>query len=338
MRALVLGAYGAVGTLVVGELLSCGVDVLAAGRDQRLLDVLPASARKVHLDIRDQRAYQQAATRADVVVNCSGLEDVDLARGALLAGASFTDISATTRYLDQLEALHELAQRARRTVLLDVGLTPGLTNLLVADLPRPRGRVEITVLLGVGDAHGAAARAWTFNQLGHDFPDTTGAAPRVRSFTAPRLVELPDFGWRRAYRVDFPEQHVLSRELGVPVVHRLCFDIRLAGPVLTALTRVPGAARLLTRLDRYLPHRLPGSDRWVAQAWCDGNARRASGRSQSLATALVAAAATMRLGSTVPGAWHLHEVSRLGELSHRLAVGGVTLSAGCSPVVSVPGG
>lgn len=331
MKALVLGAYGAVGTLVVDELLSCGVDVLAAGRDQRRLDVLPASAHRVHLDIRDERAYQQAAARADVVVNCSGLEDVDLARGALIAGASFTDISANVRYLDELKTLHDLARRARRTVLIDVGLTPGLTNLLVADLPRPRGRVEITVLLGVGDSHGAAARRWTFNQLGHDFPDTTGARATVRSFTAPRRVELPHFGWRSAYRVDFPEQHVLTRELGVPVVHRLCFDVRLAGPVLTALTRVPGAARLLSGLDRYLPHRLPGTDRWVAQAWCDGNARRASGRSQSSATALVTAAATLRLATTVPGVWHLHEVSRLCELSHRLAVGGITLSTGRPP-------
>ncbi|OJF10566.1 saccharopine dehydrogenase NADP-binding domain-containing protein [Couchioplanes caeruleus] len=295
MRVLVLGGYGAVGARVVAELRRRGDEPIVAGRD-------PQRAERV-VDLADPAALRAAAAGAEVVVNAAGHEDPAIAQEVTDAGAAFVDVTATTAYVAALQRL-----RPRRPILASVGLAPGLTNLLAAAAHAAApGPVEIAVLLGAGERHGAAATAWSYRLLGRRFADASGGP--VRNYSRPRRFDLPGHGRRRLYRTDFSDQHVLTRDLGAPVRTYFGLDSTLATTALAGLTWLPGAAHAPRGLH------FPGGDGWVALArTAAGGLRWATGRGQSQATAVIAAAAAHIAAGLPPGVHHLHQVTTLADL------------------------
>ena len=296
MRALVLGGYGAVGARIVAQLRAGGSVALAGGRD-------PARADRV-IDIADASTLRAALSDIDVVVNAAGAEDPDLATLITDHGAALVDITASSGYVAALERLDP-----RRPVLLSVGLAPGLTNLLAAAVHAAApGPVDLAVLLGAGERHGAAAVAWSYGLLGRRFRDP-GTGGLVRNYSQPRQLDLPGQGRRRLYRADFSDQHVLTRDLQVPVRTYVGLDSRLATAALAALTWIPGAASAPRGLH------LPGSDRWLVLARArDGTSRWATGRGQSHATAVLAVTAARAVTGLTAGVHHLHQVLTLADV------------------------
>lgn len=294
MRALVLGGYGAVGAETVAELRSAGDTAFAAGRD-------PSRADRV-VDLTSRSSYQSALGDIDVVINAAGLEDPQLADLATEAGATFVEVSATTKYIAALGLLKPAA-----AVLVNVGLAPGLSNLLAADVRATSpGPVDIAVLLGAGEKHGAAAIDWTYRLLGRHFPDTQHTGRTVRNYTQPSRFQLPGYGRRSLFRTDFSDQHTLTRDLGVPVRTYLGMDSRLVTASLAALTWVPGGSRLPRGIQ------LPGSTRWLILARApDGATRWAHGLGQSHATAVMAVTAAHAATALPAGVHHLHQVLTL---------------------------
>jgi len=282
---LVLGGYGAVGARIVAQLRADGDAAVAAGRD-------PARADRV-VNLADASTLQAALSGVDVVVSAAGVEDPAVAALITDHGAAFVDITASTGYVAALERLGP-----PRPVLLSVGLAPGLTNLLAAAVHAAApGPVDLAVFPGAGERHGAAAVAWTYRLLGRRFGDP-GTGGQVRNYTQPRRFNLPGQGRRRLYRADFCDQHVLTRDLGVPVRTYFGVDSRLATAALAALTWIPGASRAPRRLP------LPGGDRWLVLARAeDGTSRWASGQVEAHATAVLAA-----------GVHHLHQVLTLADV------------------------
>jgi hypothetical protein len=297
VRALVLGGYGAVGAEVVSELRAGGDDGLVAGRD-------PARADQV-VDLRQPGAatYRTAVASVDVVVNAAGIEDPALAAIAAEHGAAFVDITATSAYVAALERL-----RPPRPVLVSVGLAPGLTSLLAAAVHDTEpGPIDLALLVGAGERHGAAATAWSYGLLGTRFQDPDGRL--VRNYTRPRRFALPGQGRRRLYRADFSDQHALSRDLAVPVRTYFGVDSRLATALLAGLTWIPGASRAPQGLH------LPGTDRWLALARAAGGSTRwAAGRGQSHATAVMTAVAARVVVRLPAAVHHLHRVLTLADV------------------------
>lgn len=298
ISALVLGGYGAVGARIVAQLRASGEVAFAAGRDaaraDRVIDLRQASAGTLRAALAD----------VDVVVNAAGLEDPSLVAWLAGHGVAVVDITATTGYVAALERL-DLPQ----PVLLSVGLAPGLTNLLATAVHATApGPVDLAVLLGAGERHGAAAAAWSYGLLARRFPDP-GTGSLVRNYTRPRPFDLPGHGRRWLYRADFSDQHTLTRDLGVPVRTYFGLDSRLATTALATLTWVPGASQAPQGLH------LPGTDRWLALArGRDGTTRWASGRVQSHATAVLAAIAARVVARLPPGVHHLHDVLTLADV------------------------
>ncbi|MGW0251816.1 saccharopine dehydrogenase NADP-binding domain-containing protein [Nocardia goodfellowii] len=295
MRVLVLGGYGAVGRHLVPRLRAAGDTVVVAGRDPARADLV--------LDLNDPQSYRSALGKVDVVVNASGTEDVQPARLAGAAGAAFIDITANAEYVARLRDT-ELAG----PVIVDVGLAPGLTNLLaVAVHAQTNGPIDLAVLLGAGEQHGVAATAWTYGLLGREFRADDG---NIRNFSRPKIFRLPGHGRRRMYRADFSDQHTLTRELGVPVHTYFAVDSRLATVGLAALTWLPGAAHMPRGLH------FPGTDQWMVLARPDsGPARWARGRNQSRATALLAVEAVRRARNCGAGVRPLHQLMTLSDLA-----------------------
>ena len=313
--ALVLGGSGAVGRALTGLLADAGVSVFAASR--RPSADFAAGSRFVRLDVRDTAALAEAVDAAHVVVDASGLDDESVAATVVAAGAHLVDLSAGTAHLAALRRHALPALDKQVTVLIGVGLAPGLTNLLAAEVHArsPRGGVELSVVLGLGEQHGPAATAWMLTQL--------AAAPRH----PPRRADLPaGFGRRTLRWVDFAEQHVLTEDLGVPVVARCALEPPLLATVTAMAARVPALRRLLVS-SAGVASRLTGRDRWLAAAQvADGPTGWVTGRGQSTGTAVVAAWAVHQLlGGNLPsGAYDLHQLTDLETLSPWLHRHGIT--------------
>lgn len=293
---LVLGGYGAVGHHVMTQLRQGGDTAVAAGRDTARAD------RPVDLTETGLRSYRAALAGIDVVVNASGVENPRLAELAAQQGAAFVDITATTSYIAALERLDP-----PQPVLVSVGLVPGLTNLLATAVHHiTPGPVDLAVLLGAGERHGAAATEWTYRLLGKHFHDH---GTQVRNFTRPDVFNLPGHGRRRLYRLDFSDQHTLSRDLDVRVRTHFALDSRLATAALATLTWLPGGNRTPRGLH------LPGSEDWLLLArGHNGAVRWAKGRNQSHGTAVMTAAAARMATALPPGTHHLHHILTLHEL------------------------
>eukprot|EP01133_Synstelium_polycarpum_P022813 gene22813-27363_t len=146
-KVLVLGGYGAVGIPLMKQLAKVPeISAYSAGRDPARADVV--------VDLKEPGAYSTVVRDFDVVVNASGFEDVRLADEAVRGGAAFVDVTATSNYCEELEAVDG-------PVLMGVGLAPGLTSVLAAEAHRlGGGPVDIVIGLGGGELHGPAATAW----------------------------------------------------------------------------------------------------------------------------------------------------------------------------------
>lgn len=332
-RVLVLGGYGAVGEHVSRRLADLGVEVVVGGRRresaQRLADEL-INGSPVVVDAATPTAVRAAAEPVEAVVNCSGLESVELVGAVVAGGAHLVDVSADYRYQWAVKQRAGAIRKTGREVLFSVGLTPGLTNLLAAKVAADfrSGPIELVAVLGAGEDHGRAARDWLYGLMGRDFADTGLQGRLVRNFTGRERRRIPGIGPCWVYRVDLSDQHVLSADLERPVTTRLGMDSRLVTGLM-ALGRFTGAGRVLQALEPLMA-RLPlGSDRWVVAAGRPGQIERwATGRNESRGTGVVAALATVRLlDGAMAGVTHLHRRTSLDALAPQLKRYGVEVDA-----------
>ncbi|MGW3859227.1 hypothetical protein [Micromonospora arida] len=298
MRVLVIGGYGATGSRITALLKAAGDVVFTAGRDTARADRV--------LDLRhlDTATVGAAVSDVEVVINATGAEDPRVAMAFLDHGVGFVDITATTGYVADLERLH-----SRAPLVLSVGLAPGLTNLLAAAVHRDvPGAVDVALVLGTGEEYGPASVGWSAGLLGARFTDPA-TATAVLNYTRPQRFRLPGLGNRQLLRVDFSDQHTLTRDLAVPVRTYFGLRSRIATAALGVMTRTPGSATLARRLH------LPGDDRWLALArGADGTIRWATGRPQAHATAAIAAFAARIAPRLEPGIHHLHQIATLDDI------------------------
>lgn len=278
MRALLLGARGAVGVVVRRELERAGHEVTPASRG--------ASGRG-RVDLQgDLSPVADLAVEHDVVVNASGVERIGLA-GAT-AARPLVDISATGAYLEKLR------NAAGGPVVLGAGLVPGLSTILVRALTSETAvrDIDVLVMLGAGERHGPAAVAWTAGLVGVDVhrPPEGG---RVRNFRDSVRALGPDGRSRRYLRADFPD-HVLRGDAHGAIRSYLT----LGSAALTASLALVGRMPALRGALAAAPH--VGSDAWhiVVRDRRTGQQRTAAGRGQSEATGRLTALAAERIVST----------------------------------------
>ncbi|MEU6485104.1 saccharopine dehydrogenase [Streptomyces sp. NPDC046887] len=316
-RVLVVGGHGAVGSAVVAALDGwLPGRVLAGGR-----------GRGVRVDVTDPEAFGrtlgelgEGPAPLGAVVMCVEPPDSGAARACLERGVGVVDVGATPALLDGVAGLDGVARRAGATAVLSVGVAPGLTNLLARRAHEAVGgaeRIDLTVLLGAGERHGADAVRWTVE----------GLAEPVTA--APGRYALPGYGRRAAHPFPFADQYVLRRTLGVPeVTTRLALDSRALTAALftlrrTGAARPPAVRRLLTALFRRVH---TGGDGFALRAEAVRGEQRVAlalaGRVQSRVTGLVAAHAARALldGALPSGVHHLEGLPALADLPERLGL------------------
>ncbi|MGD8494954.1 MAG: saccharopine dehydrogenase C-terminal domain-containing protein [Gemmatimonadales bacterium] len=97
---------------------------------------LPADDRlhRVALDFTDERATRELMEQHDVVMSAAPYYfNETLARLAIEAGCDYTDLGGNTEILFAQLEMSDAAQRAGCTLIPDVGLAPGLVNVLAVE-------------------------------------------------------------------------------------------------------------------------------------------------------------------------------------------------------------
>lgn len=258
MRILVAGAAGTIGRRVVAELAQdARVDELVVtarqkDRAERLASILaPGRAVGHDLDLTDERHFVQLARDVDVVVSAAGPHyrfELHAARAAIDAGTNYVslcdDNSATARVI----ALDDAARDAGVTVISGCGMSPGVTNLLVAVAATELDDVEeidIAVAASSADTPGAAMRLHFFAQMSEAAPSISDhSLEEVRAGTSPRLVYFPDpVGWVETFRSGHPE--ITTMPLVYPGLRSLRFRAGLTERAAMDVVRAAAAAGLL---------------------------------------------------------------------------------------------
>ncbi|GLY02546.1 NAD(P)H-binding protein [Actinoplanes sp. NBRC 101535] len=292
IRVLIIGGYGAVGR-EAATALAGDFTVQVAGRHPEKARPVPGTT-AVRLDLADPAQVEAALDGVDVVLMCAETGNADLARAALGRGIHYLDISATPSVLAAIEPLGPLAARHGATAILSVGLAPGVTTLLAgyAAARAPGTPVDIGVLLGSGERHGAAAIDWTLEGLGQ----IAGSWPAV--FPAP-------YGRRTVHAFPF------AGPAGTR--HGLALDSRPMTALLGALNR-PAVALLLRRpaARRFAAGLLDavhlGGDGFAVSVRAGSVTAGFTGNRQSRATGLFAAQAIRMLDTMPAGVAHIDQL------------------------------
>lgn len=291
MKVLLLGANGAVGGHIQTALLGAGHQVTGAGRRA------PQNGLSIDVSGRDLGELAAAAREHDVTINASGVENPNL--GQAVGDCTLVDISASSKYLKQLRAMAPGA-----SMILGVGLAPGLSTMLAASLDHvPGDDVDVALMLGAGEKHGPAAVEWTQRLIGAPIEDPP-EGHRVMNFR--EVSSFRDAGRTRRYlRADFPDHHLLGKDHGIKVRNYFALGSPAATRALALVARIPMTRRLVSAVPPF------GSERWsiVVKNRRTGQTREASGNNQSRATGVLTARAVQEMVSRgVTGAVSMNDL------------------------------
>lgn len=351
-KILVIGGYGYVGRTISTVLANqFPRRVIAAGRNIRKAEKLSQKTSgkvlPLALDVFDPDAdIAKALKGVSLVIMCLDQPDTRIVEQIIQKGVDYIDITASSSFLASLEKFDGLAKESGSSVILSVGLEPGLTNLLAAYAVRALDNVDhidIFVMLGMGDTHGDAAIRWTLENINAEFTVfEKGSEKPVRSFEDAKRTKLPGIGERTAYRFDFPDQHSLPKTLGVDSLSsRLCFDIESVTNTFAAL-KTMRILRILRRRRvgdfavKLLKNMHFGTDQFVLKVEASGRKKGEDmridaairGAGEAHQTGLVAAEVARRLYSDgcPAGVFHIEQLFEPQEFIH--SVDGITFLPG----------
>lgn len=227
MKALVLGGSGAIGRRVAAELVRAEdvSEVVVAARDETRAEHLAKllggpEAGAFHRALEATRAGVAAAAQGfDVVVCCAGpgyVVEVESVTGAIDAGVPYVSLCDDHSATEAVVRLDGDAVAAGVTVVTGCGMTPGITNFLIAlgaaELDHLE-EVDIALAASSADAPGPASARHFLHSLTQQAPVISEHQPAARSGGGgPRLVYFPEpVEWVETFRTAHPELVTLPR-------------------------------------------------------------------------------------------------------------------------------
>src|SRR5438067_7276552 len=228
MRVIVPGGCGEMGSEATRDLAQTSdfEEIVIADIDlskaQKLADELGGGrVRALKVDASDENALVEKFKGFDVVANCTTYHfGMTVVRAAIRAGVNYLDLGGLYNTPKQLE-LDEEARRARVTICLGCGATPGVTNLMARRAAEQLDEVS-EVHIAFASFRSIAPSPGLLDTVLDEF------SPGSRRFywQAGQFIEVPAFygarrvrfaepvGFAEVYYVPHSETHTLSRFLG----------------------------------------------------------------------------------------------------------------------------
>ncbi len=247
-----------------------------------------------------------------LVIMCIDQLDTSFVELCIEKGINYIDISANKEVIEKIELLNDQAKQS--SIVLSVGIAPGITNLLakhVLNQSPTEEAIDISVLLGLGEKHGDAAFKWTFDNINTSY---TLGKQEIRSFSTPRKTEL--VGKRSFYTFNFSDQHTLLKTTQIKrVTTRMAFDVSFLTKTVALLRKV-GLTTVFN--NRWVQNvsislfkkSLIGSDVFGVKVEGKTLGFSVTGNGEGNATAYVATETALHLlkNQTPSGVKHLHEI------------------------------
>ena len=227
MKALVLGC-GEMARPAIDDLVKYGVfnRLTVASRHparaEAFLATLPPHRIRIEtaaVNVLDHNALVRLMHGHDVVCNLAGpnyQNAVAIARAAIGAGVSLVDVSDDWAATLELLDLHSEAVRAGITVVVGLGASPGITNVLARYGADNLDRVEEVhtswVMRGSDMGGIALSEHLLYNNAHRAFVFEQGEMREVRPFVdGKEIVEYPVLGPVEVMHIGHPEPFTLSR-------------------------------------------------------------------------------------------------------------------------------
>ncbi|KOS69791.1 hypothetical protein AEA09_07975 [Lysinibacillus contaminans] len=252
---LVVGGYGQVGKVICTNLsaiypgkIKCAGRNLAKAKDFALLTegkVFPKQLDIYNIDKSDEIFNDTA-----IVIMCLDQKESRFVELCIEHKIHYIDISPSYTILSEIEKLNNKAKCFGTTIVLGVGLAPGLSNLLVKQSKIQFDHikeVDMYLMLGIGERHGRDGVEWLLNNLNTNFYSFENGYPKLfTSFSDGKRTKLSSkHGIRTAYRFDLADQHIVQKTLEIESVSsRFCYDSTIATSAIARLKRL-GIFRLL---------------------------------------------------------------------------------------------
>lgn len=257
---MVIGGYGAVGRIISERLCTLYPNqVIIAGRR---LDKAQTLARKLNdnaipyqFDVnnwQDGEMMQQVR----LVVMCIDSPSTDFVKYCIEKGIHYIDITPTSTLIKQIEALDTQAKESNVSVVLSVGIAPGITNLLAQHALNQRPdltNIDLYILFGLDEKHGDAGYKWVFENMTESYPLASREQNEtISSLALPKKTRL--LGKRTFYSFNFADQHSLLRTTNAQqVITRLAFDSRASTKLLYLLHRMNLLKPLIRQIQKLMP-------------------------------------------------------------------------------------
>lgn len=230
-QVLVIGGSGRIGSSIAADVLAyTDADVVITGRNARTGEAtaarLGARARFLPLDLAQLPLVEAAIAPADCVVHAAGPfhhRDVNLLQACIAQRVSYVDVSDERGFTTRALALHDAAQAAGVTALINTGIFPGISNSLVrkgVEALEQAEAVQLSYVVAGSGGAGVTVMRTTFLGLQRPFEAwLDGRWQQVKPYTGRQRLAFPmPYGEAHVYWYDMPETLTLQQSFPVQSV------------------------------------------------------------------------------------------------------------------------
>lgn len=241
-KILIVGGYGQVGKYVTLELVNVfPKNVIVAGRN---LEKANAFAQEndnlfetLKLNIYDKDSFSASIVNVKIAIMCLSPNNNDFAKYCIENGIHYIDISPSNDVAKNIEKFKVEAENNHSTSVLGVGLSPGLSNLLVKKLNQNvtvLEKVNINLMLGLGEAHGQDGIKWLLDNIKSDF---TVNNIKIKPFgKCKKAIFNEPLGKRSVYPFNLADQYIVSKTQKIKnVLSYFCYDSKITTVLLSLL-------------------------------------------------------------------------------------------------------
>jgi len=230
MKALVLGC-GEMAQEAIRDLVAQGMFTHVAtgcrhtGPAEAFLAELPTCSTRVsarRIDVQDRDTLTRLMREFDVVCNLAGpnyRNAVPVVHAAIAAQRPMVDVSDDWEATLEILALHQEAVKAGITVVVGLGASPGITNVLARYGADQLDRVEAVhtawIMRGSDPGGPALAEHLLYSLPHRAFVFAQGQIQEVRPFMdGCETLDFPELGQVPVVHIGHPEPFTLSRYIG----------------------------------------------------------------------------------------------------------------------------